>query len=85
MIGTQIGGYRVVEKLAEGGMGEVFIARHELMQRDAVIKVLLPAMSAHQEMVGRFLNEARAVNQIHHAGIVEVFVQADRLDQRQAR
>ncbi len=73
MIGTQIGGYRVVEKLAQGGQGAVYIARHELMNREAVIKVLLPSISADPEMVRRFHNEARAANDIQHPGIVEIF------------
>jgi serine/threonine protein kinase len=73
VIGTQIGGYRVVEHLASGGMGAVYVARHEILGREAVIKVLLPAFSTDEEMVRRFVNEARATAQIRHPGIVEVF------------
>ena len=73
MLGSKVGNYTVSEKLAEGGMGEVYVAHHELMQRDAVVKVLRPEMSAKHDMVTRFFNEARAATSIHHPGIVEVY------------
>lgn len=54
-------------------MGEVYAATHELMDREAVVKVLLPEMSVNQAMVKRFFHEAQAAAQIQHPGIVEVF------------
>jgi serine/threonine-protein kinase len=71
--GTIVGTYRVLRKLGEGGMGAVFIGEHTLLGRKAAIKVLLPALSAHQEIVHRFFNEAKAVTQIADPGIVQVF------------
>ncbi len=71
--GTTIGAYRVVHKIGEGGMGVVYLAEHTLLGRKAAIKVLLPQLSAHQEIVQRFFNEARAVTQISDPGIVQVF------------
>lgn len=73
MIGERIGSYQITSKLAEGGMGAVYVAHHDLMQRDAVVKVLLPAFSENTDMVKRFFNEARAAASIHHPGIVEVY------------
>ncbi len=71
--GTIVGTYRIVRKLGEGGMGAVFIGEHTLLGRKAAIKVLLPELSTHQEIVQRFFNEAKAVTQIADPGIVQVF------------
>ena len=69
----QIGSYRIVRKIGEGGMGTVFVAEHALLGRMAAIKVLLPELSANRDIVQRFFNEARAVTQIADPGIVQVF------------
>jgi serine/threonine-protein kinase len=71
--GTTIGTYRVLSKLGEGGMGAVYVGEHTLLGRKAAIKVLLPELSAHKEIVQRFFNEAKAVTQITDPGIVQVF------------
>ncbi|HWN68875.1 MAG TPA: protein kinase, partial [Haliangium sp.] len=73
MQGTMFGRYRIVEKLAAGGMGEVYTATHDIMNREAVVKILLPEMSADKSIVKRFFNEAQAAASIHHPGIVAVF------------
>ena len=71
--GTTIGNYRIVKKLGQGGMGAVYVAEHALLGRRAAIKVLLPQLSANDEIVRRFFNEAKAVTQIADPGIVQVF------------
>jgi len=71
--GAIVGSYRVIKKLGEGGMGAVYVAEHTLLGRRAAIKVLLPELSAHKEIVQRFFNEARAVTQVADPGIVQVF------------
>ena len=73
MQGKTVGSYRISTKLAQGGAGEIYAARHELMDRDAVVKVLRPEKSVSARMVKRFFNEARAAASIRHPGIVEVF------------
>jgi hypothetical protein len=73
MIGQTLGSYRVVSKIGEGGMGVVYLAEHEFLQRKAAVKVLLPVFSNDQEVVNRFINEAKAATVIHHPGIVQVF------------
>ncbi len=73
MIGTQIGSYRVTSQIGEGGMGQVYLAEHTLIGRQAAIKVLLPQLSHREEIVNRFFNEAKAATAIKHPGIVEVY------------
>jgi tRNA A-37 threonylcarbamoyl transferase component Bud32 len=73
MIGTMVGSFRVVRKLGEGGMGEVFEAVQEEIEKRAAIKVLHAELSQNEEVATRFLNEAKAVNIIQHPGIVSVY------------
>src|SRR5262249_20667951 len=61
MIGRTVGNYRVVEKLGEGGMGTVFRAVDQLVERNVAIKVLKPDLAANPEIYERFLAEARAL------------------------
>jgi serine/threonine protein kinase len=68
-----IGTYRVLNKIGEGGMGTVYLGEHTLLGRRAAIKVLLPSLSANEEIVKRFFNEARAVTLIADPGIVQIF------------
>jgi serine/threonine protein kinase len=73
MIGHKIGSYKIVGQLGSGGMGEVFEAVHEKLQRRAAIKVLHPHVARAPEMAARFRNEARAVNIIRHPGVVDIY------------
>jgi eukaryotic-like serine/threonine-protein kinase len=73
LIGATVGNYKIVEKIGEGGMGAVYRAEHSLIGRGVAVKVLLPELSKHEEVLTRFFNEARASSLIHHPGIVEVF------------
>jgi serine/threonine-protein kinase len=77
--GTIIGSYEVVELIAEGGMGRVYLARHQKLGRKVALKVLRRRYSEDKETVGRFFEEARAVNRIQHAHIIEVtdFIEDD--------
>jgi len=73
VIGTTVGPYRLSLRLGAGGMGAVYLAEHMLLGRTAAVKLLLPELSANQDMVARFFNEARAASAIRHAGIVEIY------------
>jgi serine/threonine-protein kinase len=70
--GEVIGSYELVRRLGEGGMGEVYLARHQRLGREVALKVLRADMAKDPEMVRRFFNEARVVNEINHPHIVEV-------------
>lgn len=71
--GTQIKQYRIVRKLGEGGMGEVFEAINDVLGRHVAIKILHASYAKDPQVVGRFFNEARAANQIDHPGMVQVY------------
>ena len=74
----RIGSYRVLRVLGVGGMGTVYEAEHLQIARRVAIKVLHGEFSHNPELVERFLNEARAVNEINHAGVIKI-VDADKL------
>ena len=73
MIGEVLGNYRVLEKLGQGGMAEVFRAEHVLLGSQVAIKVLLREVSRQKTLVERLCNEARITANIHHRGIVRTF------------
>jgi serine/threonine protein kinase/HAMP domain-containing protein len=71
--GSQVGEYQIISKIAEGGMGSVYAATHPVIGKRAAIKVLKRSLCTNQEVVRRFVDEARAANQIGHENIVDVF------------
>src|SRR5215472_16948683 len=80
MIGQMLGHYQILEKLGSGGMGEVYRARDQRLQRDVAVKLLSPTSNTNREMRGRVLREARsasALNDPHICGIYEVGETAD--------
>ncbi len=73
MIGTMLGPYRVLEKLGEGGMGEVYKARDTRLDRTVAIKVLPPAVAADPERRGRFEREAKTIAALNHPHICTLY------------
>jgi len=71
--GQAVGEYRVEAKLGEGGFGSVYRAVHPLIGKTAAVKVLNRQYSSNPQMVARFIAEARAVNQIRHRNIIDIF------------
>ena len=72
MTGTMLGPYRVLEKLGEGGMGEVYKARDTRLGRDVAIKILPAAAATDAERRARFEREVRAVAALNHPNIVTI-------------
>ena len=74
---TSLGPWNLEGMLGQGSMGTVFKAKHEALGRLAAIKVLNPEQYQNPELIHRFFQEARTVNQINHEHIVEIsdFVQ----------
>jgi serine/threonine-protein kinase len=71
--GTKVGEYVIERKIGQGGMGAVYAAIHPLISKKAAIKVINAELGTDPEIVARFVQEARSVNQIGHPNIVDVF------------
>jgi serine/threonine protein kinase len=65
--------YRVERKIGDGGMGEVWLATHLLLERQDALKVIHTSLAGDDEFVARFVREARAINRLDHPSIVRVF------------
>ncbi|MBI3448400.1 MAG: protein kinase [Acidobacteria bacterium] len=73
MIGTVLSHYRIVEKIGEGGMGEVYRAEDQRLPRSVAIKILPDRALGSPERRERFIREARAASTLSHPGIVHVY------------
>ena len=73
MIGTQIGSYRVVEKLGEGGMGVVYKGVDTALDRPVAIKILSSALTSNPELEERFHAEARAQANLNHTNLATLY------------
>jgi serine/threonine-protein kinase len=71
-LGRTMGKFQLLELIGEGGMGKVYLAEHTKIGRMAAIKMLRPKYAARKDIVHRFFQEARAVNQIRHDNIVQI-------------
>ena len=72
-IGRTIAGrYTLQQRIARGGMGEVYLARHDLLKKTVAVKVLREDRTASHEALARFQREARAAASIGNPHIVEV-------------
>src|SRR5260370_27373176 len=72
LIGKSVGNYQIKAKLGEGGMGAVYLGEHPLIGKRVAVKVLLEELAAKEDIVNRFFNEAKAVNDIGHQNIVDI-------------
>jgi eukaryotic-like serine/threonine-protein kinase len=70
---TLDGRYHIVERVASGGMGEVFRAHDAVLAREVAIKVLHRSLAADQSFVDRFRREARAAAGLTHPNIVAIY------------
>ena len=72
MIGRSIGGYRFIQKIGQGGMGEVYKAQDTRLMRLVAIKTLRRDKEAPPEARARFLLEARAASALSHPNVVQI-------------
>jgi serine/threonine-protein kinase len=73
VIGKEVSGYVVKGKLGTGGMGIVYEGEQPVIGKRVAIKVLRPEIANDPDVVERLVAEARAVNQVGHRGIIDVF------------
>ena len=72
MIGQTISHYRIIEKLGEGGMGEVYLTEDLKLKRQVAIKFLPEHLTKNKENVERFKREAQAAATLNHPNIVTI-------------
>jgi serine/threonine protein kinase len=70
--GTQVGHFQILRRLSSGGMGTVYEGRDQSANRRVAIKVLHREIAQHRDVTLRFINEARALNVVHHPNLVRV-------------
>lgn len=76
-VGENIGPYRIMEQLGQGGMATVYKAYHAALDRYVALKVLHPAFNQDQTFTMRFQREARVVARLEHQNIVPVYDYAE--------
>lgn len=73
MTGRVLGHYRIMEQIGAGGMGVVYRARDERLERDVAVKVLAQGLLTDETARKRFRKEALALSRINHPNIATVF------------
>jgi serine/threonine protein kinase/Tol biopolymer transport system component len=71
--GNSISHYRIISPLGEGGMGEVYLARDETLERSVALKVLPPELIKNEERLRRFVQEAKSASSLSHPHIVTIY------------
>jgi serine/threonine-protein kinase len=68
----QIGKYKILRLIGEGGMSSVYEAEHEMLGSKVAIKVLNPILSSNEQIRTRFKNEAKVMAALNHSNITKV-------------
>lgn len=69
---VELPGYELLEVLGRGGMGEVWLARQQSLERTVAVKLLPPRLAKDQEFVTRFEKEATALAALNHPNIIQI-------------
>lgn len=70
--GEVLGPYNLLKKIGEGGMGRVYLAKHNLMKRPTAVKVLKEEV-ADDEVISRFEREVQLASQLSHPNTIEIY------------
>jgi serine/threonine protein kinase len=73
MLNEVVGNYKILHKIGEGGMGEVFKAIDIMLEREVAIKVLRPELAGKSEIVARFHKEAVVLAKLNHPNIATLY------------
>ncbi len=73
MLGRVVGNYRIVEKIGEGGMGAVYRAIDEMLDREVAIKAIRPELAREPQIVERFRSEAKILARLSHPAIATIY------------
>ncbi len=77
LAGRKVGPFNITRLLGHGGMGEVYEALDEVLDRQIALKVLRSNLSRDPAFVERFLREARAAARLNHPNIVQIYAVGD--------
>ena len=72
LVGTTFGGYRIVKKIAQGGMGVIYEAIQTRLDRKVALKILTEPLAGRPEFFQRFEREAKAAAALNHPNVVQV-------------
>jgi len=73
MIGEAISHYRILSKLGEGGMGEVYLAEDARLRRRVALKILPGDLASNKDRMRRFIQEAQAAAALNHPNIAHIY------------
>jgi len=69
----KLGQYQLGDKLGEGGMGEVYLAEHQLLKRPCALKLIKPDVNTNPIALARFEREVQAAAMLSHPNTIEIF------------
>ncbi|MDC1141948.1 serine/threonine-protein kinase [Planctomycetota bacterium] len=72
LIGKRLASYEILRRVARGGMGVVYKARHVYIDKIVALKVLDPELSQREDLIERFQTEAQSLARVEHENVVKI-------------